>query len=93
MLQKAQKQYLYECVFIVLHPHSKLQKQHNFAVIDTFFVCSNEEDKNIWHFSIVMLQWWEKETTQKTHQKQQCSIENFFEIVLMKTIIKRRLLW
>jgi len=30
---------------------------------------------------------------QKTHQKQHCANENFFEIVLLKTIIKRRLSW
>jgi len=34
-----------------LHPHSKLQKTKTLlyyyvAVIDTFFVCSNEEDEN-----------------------------------------------
>mgnify|MGYP007133642407 CR=1 FL=1 len=61
-------------------------------MIDTFFVFSNEEEKTIWHFSIVML----KEATQnthKTHQKQHCLNENLFEIVLLKTIIKRRLLW
>ena len=43
-----------------LHPHSKLQKQNNFsyeyyyvAVIDTCFVCSNEEDKTFGMFCFI----------------------------------------
>ena len=49
-------------MFIVLHPHSKLQQQNqnNFsleyyyvAVINTFFVCSNEEDRK--QFGILAL--------------------------------------
>jgi len=69
-------------------------------VIDTFFVCSNEEDKNIWHFSIVMLQWWEKEATQnknniknnnvqmKCHFWKQLSNEGYYGAVINKTKTK-----
>jgi len=39
--------------------------------------------KTSWQFSIVMLQWWEKEATQKKTQK---NIKN--NIVKMKTFLK-----
>jgi len=63
-------------------------------VIDTFFVCSNEEDKNIWHFSIVMLQWWEKEATHtKKHNKKSVQTDLDFTIVFTVICSKRQIIY